>query len=47
MSIVHLLPGIIAAEMFAASLVYIANGDWRSATYWFCAGAMNVVVTWR
>jgi len=40
----NVLPIIIMAESYLASIVLAVGGRWGSALYWFAAGLLNMAV---
>jgi hypothetical protein len=40
-----IFPIAIVALSYCAVIPYALAGDWRHATFWFCAGTLNLVVT--
>lgn len=41
----HVFPMLNTALALAASAVYVSDGDWRRAVYWFAVSVITVVVT--
>lgn len=39
-------PTILIVLNFAASAVYLFDGDWRKTAYWFAAGVLNLSITY-